>query len=111
SPKEERAGVRRPIKSAKNQTQAIHPRPNIANDSEKLSPLTPALSPLGGEREKTSRAHICKFFDVHLPSSANRFLISLINNPLVCSAVMFELLITLAPKAIISGAAARWLSR
>jgi hypothetical protein len=42
---------------------------------------------------------------------ASRLQISSMMSLLVSSAVMLELLITLAPSATINGAAARWLSR
>ena len=48
SPKEERAGVRRPIKAGRLLRHFNYAK---AGSAKNFRPLTPALSPLGGERE------------------------------------------------------------
>ena len=67
-----------------------------------------------GVRLSSAAFHLASGFGFLLAAfshSAIRFLISARMVPLVCSAVICELLMTLAPSAIMSGAAARWLSR
>ena len=59
-------------------------------------------------------SNLSLLFSIFNPPSSlfrNRFRISARISPLVCSEVRFELLMTFAPSAIISGATARWLSR
>jgi hypothetical protein len=53
----------------------------------------------------------CEPFACALCSNPNLCLMSAMIIPLVWSEVISELLMTLAPNAIINGAAARWLSR
>src|SRR5207249_10143470 len=70
----------------------VHPPMKIGGESE------PAEEPAEAVGELHFRA-------------ANRFRTSPMISPLVCSEVSRELLMTIAPSGIISGAVARWLSR
>src|SRR5262249_12786669 len=74
--------------------------------------IEPIQCPEPDPASKIHRVHPCSSTGASSkPASARRFLTSAMIRPLVWSEVRCELLMTFAPRATMSGAAARWLSR